>query len=225
MQTTTILSTHPSDLLKALDTYFEGSDWYSWEPEVVLTELKEEVSDQAADKVLAVKSLAANSEMVFYNHAAFENIVHAFCNNILVVDTNQPLLVEEIMYAIPHIVAIVKYVHGEHADTTFRGEVPGYVAATASYRNWLVLPNRLQFAQDILESLTGISDGSKKYAEFKTTLDLVKLLVTAMDTTDVTQYTEMIGFLEEDSEKALIAKRILGSYLYDPTKLYGTKSS
>lgn len=225
MQTLTILAMHPINLLKALDTYFEGSDWYSWEPEVVLTELKDEVSDQAADKVLAVKSLAANTEMAFYNHSAFENIVHAFCNNMLVVDTNQPMYVEEIMYAVPQIIQIARYVHGDLVDVEFRGEVPGYIAATAKYRGWVVLPKRLQFAQEILDSLTGIEEGSKRYTEFKTTIALVKNLVEAMDATDVTQYTEMLGFLEEDTEKSLIAKRILGSYLYDPTKSYGVKSS
>lgn len=212
-----ILGTHPINLLKALDKVFEGEDWYAWEPEVVLSQLKEEVGDSAADKVLAVKSVAANTSLVFKNANAFENVVQAFCNNILVVDTFQPGYIEEIMYAVPQIIDIAKYVHGESIVPEFHGEIHRYVAASAKYRGWAVLPKRLAFAQDALDELTGLREDSKKYKEYETAIRLVKQLVENLHNTNLTKYKEVVEFIQQDTEDAVIARKIIGSYLYDPT--------
>lgn len=217
MNTNAILGAHPIDLLKALDRLFEGEDWYLWEPEVVLHELRDEVSEQAQDKVLAVQAVACNGSQACTKASAFENVVHAFNNNMLVVDTLQPPLIEEVMYAVEQLEKIIKYVHGDSTAFGFGSEIPGYIAAVAKYRDWVVLPARLEFAQDALDALTGLREGSKKYSEFKDTLTLIRGLVRAVGATHVVANEEIFRLIEEDTPKSMVIRLILGAYLYDPT--------
>lgn len=211
-----ILGVHPSDLFVALDRYFENTNWLEWEPEVLLHELKDDITEREADKVLAVKSVAVNTNLVYTNACAFENVCHAFCNNIIVVDTLQPLYIEEIMYAIPHIIKITKEIHGNNVSVNFTGEIPGYVAATAKYRGWYVLPTRLAFAQELLEELTGVQEGTAKYNQFAVALNEAKQIAEAIETADIYTYKDVIDSAPD------IVKTILGAYLYDPTKIYGS---
>ena len=185
MKSESILGAHPEHLVKALDKLFEGDAWVSWEPEVILRELKEELSEQAQDKVLAVQAVACNGALACSKAPAFENVVHAFCNNMPVVDTLQPPYVEEIMYAVPQIEAIIKYIHGD-VEVSFTSEVPNYVAAAAYYRGWVVLPERLSFAQELLDSLTGCGEGTRRYDEFNSTLNAIKHLVKAVSEQPIT---------------------------------------
>ena len=218
MLTKMILSTHPADLIKKLDELFKGESWYSWEPEVLLTMLKEVLSDASKDKVLAVQAVACNVEPVLYKAFAFENVVHSFCNNFIVPDVMQPVSVEEIMYAVPQIIAIANHVHGK--PVSFTGEIPQYVAAAAKYSGWVVLPPRLSFAQECLDSITGMFPGSKRYLEFKHVLDMISRLAVQLDATNLDDFPEVTTLLEEDTDVAIITRRVLGAYLFDPTK-YG----
>lgn len=219
MNTDSILGAHPFDVYRALDTMFGEERWLSWEPEVLLHELADEVSEQARDKVLAVQAVAANGALACGKAAAFENVVHAFCNNALVVDSLQPPTIEEVMYTIPQLEKIIKQVHSD-AEVSFYGEIPRYVAAVAKYRGWVVLPTRLGFAQDALDELTGCSPESDKYQEFKGTLQLIKGLVASVAETAITTSDEVFSLIEEDTPKALVIRLVLGAYLYDPTIPY-----
>lgn len=217
MNTNAILGAHPVNLLKALNEMFKDEDWYSWEPEVLLHELRDEVSEQAQDKILAVQAVACNSSLACSKAVAFENVVHAFCNNILVVDTLQPPLIEEIMYTVEQLRGLVRAVHPEVTDVPLHGELPGYVAAVAKYRGWIVLPERLTFAQEALDRLNGMEVETNKHEEFKATLGLIKGLVAAVGQTTVAASDEIYQMLEDDSQKTAMIRLILGAYLYDPT--------
>lgn len=222
MNSEAILGAHPEQLVKALDKLFEGDEWVSWEPEVLLRELKDELSEQAQDKVLAVQAVACNGALACGKAPAFENVVHAFCNNMPVVDTLQPPYVEEIMYAVPQIEGIIRYIHGD-VVIVFGSEIPNYVAAAAYYRGWVVLPDRLSFAQEILDSLTGCGEGTSRYDEFNTTLKAIRELVKAVGATPITTDEAIFNIMSGETEKALMVRLIVGAYLYDPTTPYKGK--
>lgn len=220
MNTNLILRAHPIDLVKSLDKVFIDQKWHSWEPEVLLTMLKDEISELAHDKVLSVQAVACNSSLVFEKAMALEKVVLAFCNNFVNVDVHQAPLVEELVYSIPQIEAIVKYVHPEAGPTIFTGDTIGYVAAVAKFRGWVVLPPMLSFAQDRLNFLTGIVPGSKKFTEFSGVISAISSLSEKLSGVDLTTFPEITDLLNDDSSAALMAKKVLGAYMYDPTVLY-----
>lgn len=217
-----ILAAHPIDIYTACDTVFDGNNWLEWDPETVLMELGDDIGDAEVDKLLAVQAVAANGSAVCKSAAAFEKTVNAFNNNICVMDVVQPPEVEEMSYAVSQIEKIIKAVHGDSTEVEYTDEVPGYVAATAKFRDWFMLPKNLSFAQDSLNGLTGQQEGSRLYKEHKDILDTVSNFVgstsrkDARDILDSPEITE----LEEDDTASLLVKRFVGALLYDPTILY-----
>ena len=219
-----IFITPPASILKKMDVLLEGN-WHQWEPEVLLGTIGDNLPPQAADKVLAVQAVASNTELAFKSAAAFENIVHAFCNNGIEPEALQPVFIEEIMYAAPQILEIAKYLHGDAVPTDFSPEISQYVASVAKYRDWDVLPDRLSFAQEALDRLTGMHEGSEKHTEFKHALDVVAKMYSAIHASGVSDYESVLPMLEEDSQHTQIMKKALGAYLYDPTIVYGDKGN
>ena len=214
-----ILCAHPIEIYEALDGVFAGEKWLSYEPETLLLALKQEVSDQALDKLLAVQAVAANPKGVAGNSSGFEKVVHAFCNNICVMDVLQPPEVEEMSYAVSQMHKLVQLAHKGAPALEFSGDVPGYVAATARFRGWQILPRNLAFAQEMLDHLTGMQEGSKLYQEHLHIRESVTNLVnntTRKDARTILESPE-VQELEKDDLAALQVKRILGALLYDPT--------
>lgn len=150
-----ILAAHPVEILEACDGVFAGQKWLAYDPETILLSLKDDISDASVDKLLAVQAVASNPMAVLCNADAFEKTVNAFNNNICVMDVAQPPEVEEMSYAASQIDKIIKAVHGAKSDIRYSGDVPNYVAATARFRGWTILPKNLSFAQEMLDVLCG----------------------------------------------------------------------
>lgn len=213
------LAASPYEIYKACDIVFEGEPWIAWEPETLLTELRKNTSEAAEDKLMAVQAFAANSQAAFKNANAFENVVNAFCNNICVVDTVQPPYVEEMVYAVRQMELIFKAVHGDDKEMVFSGTVPGYIAATAHYRGWVVLPASLSAAQPQLDFLTGLSPKSVRYQENKAVLDAVSKLHGKLTKETAEKFLTdpgMARLMETDK----FVQNALGAVLFDPTLPY-----
>ena len=219
-----ILATHPAELFMALDIAFSGENWLEWEPETILLSLADdEVPDRAADKVLAVHSVAANSSMVLSSANAFEKVVMAFCNNVCVMDEHQEPYLEEVYYAVTQIRQVIRLAHPKDGDqAVFHGEVPGYVAAVAKCRGWFVLPEGLSFAQDALNSLCGLEEGSDLRKEHEGIIHAVEAIYKNMKTRDAEELlnSKEIDALDDDDTGSMLTKRIIGALLYDPTLPY-----
>lgn len=216
------LASHPSEIYLALDTLYGDDPWLSWEPETILLELKGEVSEAAKDKLLAVHAVASNLAPVLCSALAFEKVINAFSNNICAVDEFQPPYVEELLYGVRQIRQIGKLVHPEQQELNFHSEIPGYVAATAQFRDWSVLPHELSFAQEALNSLTGLSPASDRRKEHADILDTVEALYASLTTRDAERILHDPGItaLAASDTGSLLTKRIVGALLYDPTLPY-----
>ena len=216
-----LLAAHPFDIYLACDHVFKDDAWLSWEPETLLLELRADVSDAAVDKLLAVQAVSANSTAVFTSALAFEKTVNAFANNICVMDVLQPPEVEEVCYAVEHIRKIFHAVYGEK-ECEFTGEVPGYVASVARFRDWSILPKNLSFAQDSLDALTGLRKDSKLRKEHEKILDVISEFANNTEKADAESFLadESIKLLETDSAATFVVRRIIGALLYDPTLPY-----
>ena len=139
---------------------------------------------------------------------------------VVVLDTWQPPYVEEICYAVPQILKILRAVHGPNHTFEFAGEVPGYVASVAKHRGWIALPKRLDFATEQLNSLNGLTEKSKKYLENKEIVDTVRKVYRSLEkpTAEAILNSEEYTRLSE-AERQQFAK-IAGALLFDPTILY-----
>lgn len=219
-----LLAVHPVEIYMALDMAFDGDNWLEWEPETILLSLSAKgVPDRAADKVLAVHSVAANSSMVLSSANAFEKVVMAFCNNVCVMDEHQEPYLEEVCYTVTQIRQIIKLAHPADGDkAVFHNEVPGYVAAVAKCRGWFVLPASLSFAQGPLDYLTGLSEGSDLRKEHEGIIHAVEALYHEMKTRDAEELlnSKEIDELDNDDTGSMLTKRIIGALLYDPTLPY-----
>ena len=213
-----ILAAHPIEVYEALDKVFQGEKWLAYEPETLLLALKQDVSDRALDKLLAVQAVAANPKACAENAEAFEKAVQAFCNNICVMDVVQPPEIEEVSYAVSQMQKLVALAH-EGQALTFSGNVPGYVAALGRYHGWELLPKNLAFAQELLDHLTGMQEGSKLYQEHLAIRETLADLVGGTTRKDARELLESdeVKELEKDDFAALHVKRILGALLFDPT--------
>lgn len=215
-----ILGTHPIQIYAALDQVFAGEKWLEYEPETLLLALASEVSDAAIDKLLAVQAVCANTNAVCQSAAAFEKAVNAFNNNVCVMDVLQPPEVEEMSYAVSQIEKLARVVHNK--KPVFTGEVPGYVASTAHFRGWFVLPKNLSFAQETLDSLSGLSPETKLYKEHANIVDVVTRFVDGADRKDARELLsnpELLA-LSKDDASAMLVRRHIGALLYDPTLPY-----
>ena len=213
-----LLAAHPVDIYTALDTLFGDADWLAWEPETILLELKQEVSEEAKDKLLAVLAMAAHAEEASTHGVAFEKTVQAFCNNVCVMDVYQPPYVEEMCYAVQQMQAINSKVHPDK-PWKFSGEVPGYVAAVAKYRGWFMLPEALAFAQEALDNLAGTG----KRQEYKELYDSVHQLFHELKKPDAEALLHDKNLSElsrDDDTAAVLLRQLTGALLYDPTLPY-----
>lgn len=212
---------HPVEIYAAVDAVFPGEPWLAWEPETLLLALAEDVSEAAQDKLLAVQAVAANPDPALRFGVALEKTINAFCNNICVMDARQPPYVEELAYGVRQIRALIPAAHGKTAFS-FGGETPGYVAAAARFRDWIVLPEPLSFAQLELDRLTGLVPGSALRREHARIVDSVSRLcreLTVDDATSLLRHPEMESLAVNDTA-SLLVKRVIGAMLYDPTLPY-----
>jgi hypothetical protein len=167
-----ILQNTPTVLYQKMDEFFTGEadatpgdssewvGWLGWDADTFLMRFKQVVNPVAQDKLLAVKSFVQLPKIVQTDALAFEKVVNAFNNNVCVMDTIQPVYVEEIHYAVAQLNKLHKVTElgaekDQGGDLEFSGEVPGYIAAVAKHRNFQVLPKPLEFAQDMTTFFTG----------------------------------------------------------------------
>ena len=215
-----LLGSHPIEIYLACDKLFAGEPWLQWEPETLIMQLRDDVDDLAEDKLLAVQSVASNATVVLNMALSFEKAVLAFNNCVCVMDTWQPPYVEELCYAVPQILKILRAVHGPNHTFEFAGEVPNYVASVAKYRGWIALPRRLDFASELLNSMNSLTEKSKRYIESRELVDEVREVYRSLDnpTADAILNSEQYRQLSRP-EQIQFAK-IAGALLFDPTILY-----
>lgn len=213
-----ITSSTPIEVYNHLDNLFKEGEWLSWEPETVLTSLKECINgeDICKDKILAVQGVAANATLVLTNNRAFEKVVHAFCNNPCIMDIAQPPQIEEIHWAIPHIqdIIVASQEDIKRESISFTGEIPGYVAGVAKYHGWLVLPKRLNFAKEMLDNLNGIKGWNTKEQDIALIISQAQSLADQLD--DIELDTAGLDALEEDTPRNIMIRRLVGCCLFKP---------
>jgi hypothetical protein len=216
-----LLAAHPIELYASIERLFPGEDWKSWEMETLLHELRDDMDAVAADKLMAVKAVAANPDMPYTHAPAFEKTANAFCNNVCVMDAFQPPYVEELTYAVTQLHALRRLVRPEEDASlaVFSGEVPGYVAATAKYRGWMALPGVLSFGQEFLNALNGVSENSPEREKLMKTIALYTSL-TKKDAEDMLRDSSVDSLAKTDEASAIV-RDILGALLFDPTLPYG----
>lgn len=200
-----IYSTHPIDLYKYINTALKGlGAWLSWEPEVLFKNLNiNKPNSNSVNKVLAVQSTAANTELPCKNHLAFESVGNCFCNEHFIAGTSQPIGIEECMYTVNQIKLIAKEVHKVNEDlVTFYGEIPGYVASVAKLHSHRVLPIPLNFGQDILDYL---------YPNYGVNLTEEKHIAEVIDKADLSELADL------DRTDNKFIHWLVGCYRYDPT--------
>lgn len=218
--TNLLLGSHPVEIYLACDRLFYDEPWLQWEPETLLMQLRHEVDALAEDKVLAVQAVASNCNPVLNMAMAFEKVVMAFCNNVCVMDTWQPPYVEEICYAVPQIVRIIKLVHGKDTPVKFDGEVPSYVAGVAKYRGWISLPRRIGFAEGLLMNLNGLTGKSPKYLESRELVDTVREVCHKMGRPMADDILKNEAYTNLSEAERVQFLKIAGALLFDPTVLY-----
>jgi len=232
-----VLNAHPYDIYSDLNIKYGFENWAEWEPEVLLSTIfgssLDSVDAPVQDKISAVHSLVINAPLVLSEAFAFEKVINAFNNNHCIVDAIQPLYVEELMYGIRQIQKILCHIGDlKDSDITFESEVPGYVAAIGRYRDWVVLPKPLSFAQNVLNYLNGISEKSERLKENKDMLECAMSMVEDMDLTvgrdadanvDAEEFTKLEKYSDKEFLPGLI-KRIVGSYVFDPTMSFLKKN-
>jgi hypothetical protein len=149
-----VISWHPATLYQKLAAFFtDDASWLTWDAETLFLQLSQVTAPVATDKVMAVKACAQNMNVPCTSALAFEKTAMAFCNNVCVMDSYQPLHTEEAVYTVHQLQAIAKT--SQDSEIEFSGEVPSYVAAVAKHRQTPVLPKSLEFAQDLAMYLTG----------------------------------------------------------------------
>lgn len=151
----TVLRSSAKDTFLLLDEQFGDESWLTWDAETLLLHCSQVKEPVAMDKLLAVKSCALNINIPCSKAIAFEKTVTALCNNSCVMDTYQPLFMEEVFYGVQQLQALCQEVLQQACK--FTGEIPGYIAAVAKTRGFNVLPKELEFAQDMVTYLTGYS--------------------------------------------------------------------
>lgn len=221
-QTTTkssLLASHPIAIYESCDKLFEGEPWLQWEPETIVLKLRKEISDLEVDKLLAVQSLACNPEPALNMGLAFEKTVMAFCNNVCVMDTWQPPYVEEMCYAVPQMLGVLRLSHGSQ-KYRFDGEVPGYVASVAKYRGWIALPRRLGFANQTLRELNGLTEKSPKYKENADLITAVHNVCKELDKPTAEKILASEQYKALDEVEQIQFTKIAGAVLFDPTVIY-----
>lgn len=214
-----ILTETPSAIYDYLDDLFDGESWLEWEPETLLTSVPLNIMEECdtgicKDKLLAVQAAAVNTNLVCTYHKAFEKIVHAFCNNPCVMDVVQPPAIEEIYWSIPHIEHIMHQVHGDTEELEFSGEVPNYVSGVGKYYGWVVFPERLKFAQEMLDNLNGLQDWTTKRADIKAILDQARQVADQLE--DVSADAKGLDAISADTPRNIMIKKLVGCKLYDP---------
>lgn len=201
-----VLGSHPVDIYTALDEEPLFLEWVTWDAETLLMQLPLVKDAVAMDKVLAVKSCAANINVPAAKALAFEKVCTAFCNNHCVMDAYQPLFVEEVFYGVGQIRKISQIVHGRVPK--FKGEVPGYIASVAKTRAVTVLPLPLAFAQDRTTFLTGRAPSGDEMG-----------LVASIDLVDQLSLRDP-KILDQLDPKKNAADRLsaflIGCYVFDP---------
>lgn len=138
----------PYSLYVQLNDSLAAFNWIGWDIDTFILHYPD-----ADNKMLAVKSLAYNTEKVCNDWHAFENVVCAFNN----MHQANVLHIEEICYGIKQIKLIAKAIHPEQI-VIFTGDIPNYIAACGVYYDWTVLPPMLSFAQELLQTVSKHTD-------------------------------------------------------------------
>lgn len=203
----------PFNIYKKLDAELPVG-WIDWEPETLLREYTFK-SQTHIDKVLAVKSACLNMDLVSNDSVAFENVVNAFCNNYVVVDAAQPPYLEEVFYTLNQLDLICKDLH--NTEFGLGPQVKNYIAGVAKYRDFIVLPKELDFAQETLDYLNNYTKGNIKDSDYSEIYAVSKAI--RDDLADaVIDDPEALDKLSEDTPVSIAIKKIIACYLYDPTK-------
>ena len=124
-----------------------GTDWYSWLPETLFSEIEREFDvralDLVRDKILAIQTFV-NTDVFYHDAAAFEHIVLAVNDADVVPDNIILASPEEIVYAVTTL--------GPVDDKQFEREVTRYIQICFENAGLLVYPANVRFAQPEYQS-------------------------------------------------------------------------
>lgn len=219
------------DLFKELDNIdTEEVDWLAWDPDSLVVYLyKKDITINnpiALDKFMAIVAFLYRRDIGTTDAKAFEKLVHAFNNDVVVTDVIQEPTLEAVNYAVKemHILneLLQKMMMGDKYKTSLRnelvftGEVPNYVASVAYSNNFPILNSNLRFAKDILNFLNSNKWRDIEFNGFLTNLkELVDFLES--NTLDSNTIDSIIKTAGDTSEiyKNLVIKYI-GLILYNP---------
>ena len=205
---------HPIDLYISMDEKFgKLGKWLEWEPEVFLSYFPEVTYRVPKDKLLAVQSVAANMQLPYTDHTAFEAVGNCFCNYYFIVGESSPLGTAECFYVVAQLKKLAVAVHGvKEADLLFYGEIPSYIAATAKYEHQRMLPSPLSFGQSILDYL---------YPNYEKDLSAERDIVSQIDKSEIPNSTEdlnkLLDNVDPSSTHGAFISWLLSCYFYDPT--------
>lgn len=217
------LEMNPVDIFKLLDSEFGGEPWIGWEPDTIEIQLPDDLGDLGIDKILAVHATAHNLRNVSEIALGFENVVTAFSNQQMLADAMQPPNIEEIFYAVRQIkkIAALTQENDSFQQFKFRGQVPGYVAATARYHNWIILPAPLNFAQATLDFLNGLKYRRSMDQKLEKACAALEKLADDIDAMgDIGKgAAKMLDVIDQDEYEYRNAAMLIGCYLYKPEEI------
>jgi hypothetical protein len=192
---------HPHVMVTDLATTLSDK-WVGWDNDTVILSLPWKLTPEETDKVLAVKAFLTNPLLPGSSGIVFEKCVLAFANEVVIADQPQSPEIEEVYYGVTQMRKIYPAIE-------FTGEVPGYVAAVAKYRDVHVLPKTLNFASSMLQYMYG-----RKDFDFTSSEELFTKIEQTVTTAGL---TEDVVKLFDHPVIGSSVKTVTGCILYDPT--------
>jgi hypothetical protein len=148
---------------------------------------------------------------------AFEKTMHAFNNNVCVMDVPQPVFIEEILYGVTQLKELARLIHDGVPE--FIGEIPGYVASCGYYYNWIFLPTPLAFAHEMLNYMNGLQPASAKYKLYAEHMQSIEKAARQLGEAQLLEGDlSALDSLPEDTALSIFIRKVVGAYVFDPTQ-------
>jgi hypothetical protein len=155
-----------AQLLKYLTDEWK-SEWISWEPETIFSEVEKTYNvtlpGQVQEKILAL-DLLHSSDSFWQDWQVFQIVTVTFGGRQARFDDVQELSLAEIDASM-RMAASLSMMSRNEAKTPYSDEVLGYIAATASNAGLVYLPPPMNEAQEYLDTLSGAKDLAPQVAE------------------------------------------------------------
>lgn len=128
---------HPTEILRALEAKLPP-EWNDWEPTLLFKKVEGTfgtLNEVTRQKILAIQA-CVSTNLPWMDYDTFENVCLAFCGQIPIWGTIEPLDLHEIMFG----VGVLRMIREEEE---FGDEIHGYMAATLAYNSLFACPPAL----------------------------------------------------------------------------------